>query len=325
MTDAYHAVCNSPPMCALSTLNTRSCSSERDFVTGSIKYSINGLDIRFEADDIGDVIRTFDSNTMKTLDILTLYLTKSKSRDTLGNDEAPTVIIPLSEYLSLCGRNNTKPNRDRARTALDEAFETLFAVRIAYRSKTKAARKRVEISGDTRICVEKGSINNNIIYFRFSPKMARYLLESFITVFDTRIFALDERNPNTYALARKLLTHYGMDTNIKNRTNGRLNLKTALCSCPMIPPPDTVKTSDRHVYRRTVAPLIDALDRIRAKTGLRYTLMREGGCISADDIRMGGIDDVYISFYFEGYPDQNDRIKSKDKARRKAQKKAAEV
>lgn len=312
-------------MCALSTLNTRNCSFDRNFITGNITYHTGGLDVKFISehppDNLDGFIYSFDSNTMKTLDILTVYLTRDKNRNNLRDDESPVVLIPLAEYLALCGKKDTKPNRDRARKALGEAFEVLFAVRLAYKSKGKAARNRVDISGDTRICVDKGCINNNIIYFRFSPKMARYLLDSFITMFDTRIFALDERNPNAYALARKLLTHYGMDSNIKNRTSGKIKLKTALMSCPMIPLVSEVKETDRHIYRRTVAPIIDALDRIQEKTGLRYSLMRDGISIKANEIKADDIDSVYIVFYFEGYPDQLERIREKEAARRKSRQK----
>lgn len=330
-TERYQPVYNSQAISLLSRFNTNCATGEPNIITGNVTYNIDDLKITITNDEAKDVETSalfiaFTPNTAKVLDVFSIILARKYQPETLGKDIAPEIQLTIDEYLTLCGKPITKSNRDSARKVISKALQTLYTANLSFKEKIKG---KIKTFMDMRLCTKKGVIENNVVVFRFTPEFAQYSVSSYITNLDTRILQLDSNNQNAYPLYRKLLTHYGMDQNIKNGNNNILSVKTALESCPDIPTYETIKTTDRH-YSRIPESLITALECISKKTNMKwefYTQNKEPIGDDVSEITPKEFLNLYIKFELEEFPDQSERIKEKEKERKRkeqARKREAE-
>ena len=330
-TERYQSVYNSQAMSLLSRFNTNCVTGEPNVITGNVTYNIDDLKVTITNDEAKDeetiaLFIAFTPNTAKVLDVLSLMLARKIPPKSLEKDIAPEVQFTIDEYLSLCGKPLTKSNRDSARKIITKALQTLYTTNLSFKEKIKGKNKTFF---DMRLCTKKGVIDNNVVVFRFTPEFAQYIVSSYITNLDTRILQLDSNNQNAYPLYRKMLTHYGMDNNIKRGNNNIISVKAALENCPDIPTYETIKATDRH-YSRIPESLITALECISKKTNMKwefYTQNKEPIGDDVSEITPKEFLNLYIKFELEEFPDQSERIKEKEKERKRkeqARKRKAE-
>ncbi len=132
---------------------------------------------------------------------------------------------------------------------------------------------------------------------------------------------IDERNPNTYPIARKMKDHFGNDTNVRRGTNTILSVKTLLENAPTIPTIEEVNNTNRLWRDRIQTPLENALDNVpMLKNGWQYCNAKQEA-LSEDQLDIPDyltFSKLYISFEFEGEPDQTERRERKEIKRQKA-------
>lgn len=197
-------------------------------------------------------------STQKLLDTLIIYLTKSnsirKERDSLTTQ----VEIPLEEYFNLCGVAKSSASIKKARLKLNEDLRVLYSMSLEWREKKGSKTHDFDMM---RICY-RAAVRQSVIKVDFAPQWAEYLTSSYLTRYPLNILKLDERNPNSYHLARKMAVHYSISANVKKGTNNILSVPSLLEVCNDIPDIETVKAGSRKVHRDIILPFENALDSI---------------------------------------------------------------
>lgn len=125
--------------------------------------------------------------------------------------------------------------------------------------------------------VTSAEIKDGCIFLAFSPEMANYLLNSYIMKFPTGLLAVDDRNPNAYAVGRKLAEHYYNTTNQRNKRNSIIAVATVL-DCTDLPSVEFVKRKMQGAYKRKIIqPFIQALKAVEKVADLKWEFCAAGG------------------------------------------------
>lgn len=237
----------------LSQISTRSSSANIDAITGVA--TISSGDFKVFIEGYRNLAAGLRISSHKLLDACAIALTRQN--DFRGEGELlTTVIIPLDEYVKMLGKPETKSTMDEVRKRVKEDLETLYSVSIEWREKSG---KNVKDYAKMRIVSSHGIKRGNI-HVGFSPEFAKYLTGSYIMQYPTALLKIDERNPSTYHLGRKLLLHFSMDNNRKKGTSNMIGVRALLSVCPDIPSYEEVMQSGRHTDRRIKSPFEEALN-----------------------------------------------------------------
>lgn len=203
-------------------------------------------------------------SVFKLFDALGLvFAQKNNYRDPEGAQNT-TVRLHMDDYLKLLGKETTKANRDFLRRQVKEDLDTLY-------------KMSVEWEGDNgkkfykcRICQEIGFVQENVIQFVFTQKLADCLVRAYAVPFPLALFGIDARNKNSYIIARKVMLTIG---NHYNNTNGKsciLSIQTLLEACPTIPAYGSASVKQRGFSNEIVKPLEAAMDGISEYASWHY-------------------------------------------------------
>ena len=223
----YVAMFNGIATNQLTSINTNFISPTIDAITGNATIDQGTLKVFIDRYSELKGIRT---STLKLLDTCTMYLTKQNKYR--GNTEKinTNIIIPLEQYMTLCGIPLTKSSKDKTRRKVKEDLETLFHMSLEW---TESSGRKIKDFSKMRICDNVGILRGNI-NFNFSKNMASYLTGAYIMQYPVELLKVDERNSNLYPLGRKLLLHYSMNNNRKKGTYNIISVKSLLEVCPGI-------------------------------------------------------------------------------------------
>ena len=246
--------------------------------------------------------------------------TKSNHRNSLQPNLA--VSIPLEDYVRLTKGpdvNITKTLIDNTRKKIKRDLDILF-----YSSFEWTENRRGESKGYMGIhLLSMRGIKNGIIFANFTPEFAKCLLDSYVmTAVPNDFYAMDERNPNAYSLAWKLITHNSIDNNQKANTANILNVGRLLKSLPDIPTVEEVLSSDRHITNRIIDPFEAALDSIPIISHWEYC--SSGGAVlpnkQAEFSSYEDFANSYIKYEIANAPDHKSRIQTKQDKQTKKKK-----
>lgn len=246
-------------------------------------------------------------STHKLLDICTLALAKQNNYRSSGPLNT-AVVVPLEEYLELCGKPVTASSKKEARKKIKEDLETLFHISLEW---SEPSGKKTRDFAKMRICDSIGIKNGNIM-LNFTAPMASYLNSSYIMQYSTQLLQVDERNANSYPLGKKLLQHNSMENNIKKGTANIISVKSALEACPDIPTYEEVMSKARQIDQKIKAPLERALNSLPFIT---WEYSNSKGKPLTEE-QLGSTDyksfeKLYIHFQILGAPDQSERLQKK--------------
>lgn len=280
----------------LSQISTRTTSPDVDAITGVATISAEDFKVFIEGyQNLSGGLRV---STHKLLDVCAINLTRQN--DFRGEGELQTaVMIPLEDYMRLCGIPLTKPSKDKTRRRVQEDLEALYSVSIEWREKSG---KSVKDYAKMRIVSAQG-IKSGMIHVGFSPEFAKYLTNAYIMQYPIALLKVDERNPNSYHIGRKLLLHFSMDNNQKKGTANIVGVRALLSACPDIPDYEDVMASDRHTDRRIRTPLEDALNALDFITweyvNSKSAPLADGQILNTtfDEFR-----ELYVRFTVKNYP-----------------------
>lgn len=286
----------------LSQIRTRSSPPTVDIITGTATITDGEYNVFFEK--YNKLTAGLRISTHKLLDVCTIALTAGNHFRGDGNPET-SVCIPLDTYMRLCGIPLTKPSKDKLRRRLQEDLEILYNISIEWSEKVG---KNTKNYAKMRIVTSQG-IKNGKIYVGFSPEFAKYLTGAYIMQYPKALLKIDERNPSSYYLGRKLLLHYSIDNNQRQGTANIISVRALLEICPDIPTYDEVVSGDRHVDRLIKTPFENALDALDFITweysnakGVPLSDRQLASTTYADFINL------YIKFTVEDFPDPTARL-----------------
>lgn len=283
----------------LSQISTRRNVPDVDAITGLATITTTGLTVFIEKyRNLEGGLRV---STQKLLDICTMKLTGQNHYR--GTGEMNTLVeIPLDDYMSMCGVPMTKPSKDKTRRKVKEDLETLYNTSMEW---TESTGGQLKDFSKTRICDYIG-IKNGRILFNFSKPLAAYLTHAYITQYPHALLRLDERNPSSYHLGRKLLLHHGIDNNRERGTHEILSVRVLLENAPDIPSYDEVMAGDRHLDKRIITPFQNALDALHEILDWEYCNAKGVPLTEeqSQNFNYGVFIESYVKFMVKDYPER---------------------
>lgn len=292
----------------LSQINTRSSTPIIDAITGVA--TIASGDFKVFIEQYNTLTGGLRISTHKLLDACAIALTAQSHYRGTGELNT-TIAIPLAEYMSMCGIPLTKPSKDKARRRVQEDLEALYSISIQWKERSG---KNTKDYAKMRVIASQG-IKRGTIYVGFSPEFADYLTHAYIMQYPTALLKVDERNPNSYHIGKKLLLHHSIDNNRRRKTANLISVKALLEACPNIPTYEEVMREDRHVDQQIVKPLENALNALPFITW-EYANAK-GVALTEEQLKSGSFADfiaLYVHFTVTDMPDQTDALASGDEA-----------
>ena len=321
----FVAMLNGPATNELTSISTRSNRPEPVRMSGEGLIQQGSVSVFI--DSYKEITGELRTSTHKLLDALTMVLTQQNNYRGKETDLKPTVSIPLEHFMELCGIPLTKPSKDKTRKKVKEDLETLYHLSLKW---TEASGQNTRDFAKMRLCDKIGIVKGSIV-FSFSQDMANYLTNAYIMQYPIELLKVDERNPNSYHIGKKLLLHNSIDNNRAKGTNNRLSVLKLLEACPDIPDYEQVLNSDRALDRRIKTPLEAGLDSLPF---VKWEYCTAKGVPLTDEeaqaINFNTFKQLYIQYEVIGGPDQTPRLErkrerkeqSKENAKRTQRKKA---
>lgn len=256
------------------------------------------------------------------------YLTNSSGEIDTKSDNPDInrfVSFTLEEWQEMQGAPLTKATENEIRERVKADVRTILNTTIEWEEVSKrtiAERKKAEQAGIVKKwrrrwtgvnLVTAAEIEDNKISIAFSPEMANYLLNSYITQYPTGLLTIDDRNPNAYAIGRKLAEHYYNDTNKRNKRNGILSI-SAILECTDLPTMERVKRNHNGRYKDfIITPFIKALQAAEKAISLQWRFGNAGGeDLRPDQHPESKIADFESAYILYSLPEKTKRSKSKE-------------
>lgn len=244
--DKFRTTKQGPATNALTKISTvRNKSIVVDAITGLATIERGGLTVHI-ADYVSKDIK-LKASTHRLLDALTVRFAETGGK-------GPTVEMPLSEYMELCGLSDAK----EARKQVKEDLEALYSLTLSYKGKGKHSLDFV----DFRLCDSKGIVNG-VIFFNFSRPLYGVLMQYPIMRLPNEYFKLNsKRNPNSSYFLRKISEQKNM--NAGTPTADIISVQTLLNSTDELPRYEDIASTGR-IDQRIIRPFerdLDALSNI---------------------------------------------------------------
>lgn len=319
----FMALFNSPATNELTRTHTqgRGKSLQVDAITGRATVKKGRTDIFIsEYEKLRSGLRP---STHKLLDASTIQLAMQNEYKGSGEMKR-TVVMDLEDYMRLCGRTITKPNKDKMRREINQDLDTLYQVSLRW--EENAGKGRTEDYEETRIIERKGFKRGKVL-LTFTESISEYLRQSYIFNIPTTLFKLDSKNPTAYYIGRKLSIHFGIDANRARDTHNIISVKKLLEHAEDTIPSyeDVIGTKGQQLEQRIMQPLEKALDTLEMEGIIQWEWCNSKKTQLTDE-QLFEMDyytfiDLYIHFEVMNYPDQTLRIESKEAKKKKSSKK----
>lgn len=190
----------------------------------------------------------------KLLDLCAIALTAQN--EYRGAGEVRTFVsLDLEEYMRHVGTPLTKPSKDKARIRVKEDLETLYNISLEWREPRGG---RLRDYAKMRLITSQG-IKSGRILVNFSPEMAAYLTQAYIMHYPLALLKVNDKNANAYAIGRKLLVHYSMNSRKGRPGAAVISVRKILEAAPDIPSREEVMASGRQLDQRIRGPFEKAL------------------------------------------------------------------
>lgn len=304
---AFAKMLNGPATNQLTNISAQMNPPTVDAITGNATIEQGTLKVFI--DGYNELTAGLRTSTYKLLDVCTLALTQQNGYRPKEDKLNTTVLIPLEQFMELCGKPITKPSKDKTRRKVKEDLNTLYKISMEW---TENSRNKIRDFEKMRLCDRVGIVGGNI-KFVFSSDMASYLTNSYVMQYPMELLKVDERNPNSYPLGKKLLLHNSMDNNKKKGTDNILSVKSLLAACPDIPSYDQVLAAGRQLEQRIKSPFETALNSLSTIITWEYCNAK-GAALTDEQLQAldyNSFENLFIKFNVIGAPDQTARLEAK--------------
>lgn len=314
----FTAMLNGTATNQLTNISTRSNPPIVDAITGNATIEQGTLKVFI--DSYNELTGGLRTSTHKLLDACTIALTQQNNYRGKDREINPIVTIPLERFMKLCGIPLTKPSKDKTRRKVKEDLETLYHISMEW---TETSGRKTKDFAKMRVCDRIALVRGNII-FSFSADMAKYLTNSYIMQYPVELLKVDERNPNSYHIGKKLLLHNSIDNNRRKGTANILSVKSLLEVCPDIPTYEQVLATGRQLDQRIRTPFETALNSLSSFISWEYCNSK--GVPLTEEQLLATDYSTFIKLFIKvdvlGAPDQTARLEARaEEAKARADKK----
>lgn len=264
-----------------------------------------------------------DLKTHKLLDMCVLKITPNITPPTSPQELLPekdrTIKITAKQYMDLTGLKDKK----EAAKQLKEAAERLYNVSLKFDMEVMypGKRKKEVEHWERRILEAKAIWNRGEVALIFTQPLWHYFQSAALMPINKNIFKINGKyNPNSYFFADKLLSHHNM--NLTKPNANRISVSTLL-NAPTIPSYEEVAKSDRHFDKRIIAPFERDLDALMFP---EYGILEsweycnaKGEPLTDEQLDLKNYEvfsQLLLNFELKDYPDQTERIKKMQAAKK---------
>lgn len=263
------------------------------------------------------------------------------------------VYLDANGYAKLCGEDFTPKDdtpaelqrvkkrrqyfRKNIKNDLDDLMKVLFTGKEKKgNQETAYSRMRIISSYATKTEKQDG-VKTDIFCITFDTNAAKYLVNSYVLDYPSSLLRIDNRNPNMYSLAMKMIEHSSMDANDQRGTSGTISVKTALENMVKIISYEQQAENQRNWKRLIKKPLEDILDGLKAIDVLEKWQYRRPRAekIETLDAKQAGqlswesFEDLNIDYIIKNQPNHTARRQRKkekiEEAKEKANKREARI
>lgn len=262
--DKFRTTKQGPATNALTKISTiRNKSITIDTITDLATIERGGLTVQI-TDYVSKGIK-LKASTHRLLDALTVRFAETGGK-------SPTVEIPLSEYMELCGLSDAK----EARKQVKEDLEALYSLTLSYTGKGKHSLN----FADVRLCDAKG-IMNGVIFLNFSRPLYGVLMQYPIMRLPNEYFKLNsKRNPNSSYFLRKISEQKNM--NAGTPTENIISVQTLLNSTDELPRYEDIASTGR-IDQRIIRPFERDMDALHNTLSWEYCHSK-GAPLTAEEL-----------------------------------------
>ena len=314
----YVAMLNGTATNQLTSISTRSNRPIVDMITNTATIQQGSVSVFI--DNYNKITGELRTSTHKLLDALTMLLTQQNNYRGKEAELKPTVSLPLEHFMELCGIPITKPSKDKTRKKAKEDLETLYHLSIEWKEQSG---KNTRDFAKMRLCDKIGIVKGNIV-FSFSQDMANYLTNAYIMQYPIELLKVDERNPNSYHIGKKLLLHNSIDNNRAKGTANIISVKKLLEACPDIPTYEQVLATGRQLDQRIKAPFEAGLNSLSSFVSWEYCNSK-GIPLTEEQLQATDYNtfiQLFIKFDVADTPDQTPRLERKRERKAQSEKTA---
>lgn len=172
---------------------------------------------------------------------------------------SPIASIPLKEYAEMTGKKDLKELRNRTKSDL----QVLKRVKFSYTPKKKTKGNNQDYMNIYLFGGTEGIKNGNIM-FKFNDDFFRIFADqkNFLYIPTEVLQSNEKKNPNTYLLYKKIISHKRMNLGKKNENI--IKVKTLYEYCVTLPRYEEVmNTTGKQVNQRIIEPFERDLDIIQ--------------------------------------------------------------
>lgn len=325
----YSKILQVPALLTLATINQRRNPVTLDDLTKQARASGKGITVlddrkpdKQETDE--EIIAAFETrlkkvNNMTALKLLDLYRMDQANNRPYGNPDT-NFNLDIVDFMKQCGIPNTPASYKRT-----------------LRNLTEVGRAWYEISldlddGNTRqslrMLQEKAESRSGRFTFRFTERLAGYLVKSFIGYYHPSLLKMDERNPNAFFMGSKLQLHYSILSNHQKGTANIISVKALteeLETKGTLPSYEEVKAGARQYSQRIIKPFEAALNSIDFLETWEYCNAKKKPLTKEQktNFTYATFIDCYITFTLRDAPDLTEAVQNKAKKDAEREAKAA--
>lgn len=325
----YSKILQVPALLTLATINQRRNPVTLDDLTKQARASGKGITVlddrkpdKQETDE--EIIAAFETrlkkvNNMTALKLLDLYRMDQANNRPYGNPDT-NFNLDIVDFMKQCGIPNTPASYKRT-----------------LRNLTEVGRAWYEISldlddGNTRqslrMLQEKAESRSGRFTFRFTERLAGYLVKSFIGYYHPSLLKMDERNPNAFFMGSKLQLHYSILSNHQKGTANIISVKALteeLETKGTLPSYEEVKAGARQYSQRIIKPFEAALNSIDFLETWEYCNAKKKPLTKKQktNFTYATFIDCYITFTLRDAPDLTEAVQNKAKKDAEREAKAA--
>lgn len=238
--------------------------NKRGHASVTVEFEIKEQDEAKIKQQVDTALASWRTSTKKMLDYAVIKLTEQNTHVKRGKKvdlrEINTLItFSLEDWCKLRGAPITEASLDHERTRAKEDCDTLVHTHFKWEKKSRGRLDKY----DGLNPIQRAVVENNQISIRLSQDLSAYMLQAPISPYRIKLLSTDERNPNAYALARKL----GDYANIKSNSDKRQNKPaenqykisvSALLECTSILKPEAVSNGD--YKQKIITPFLSAMN-----------------------------------------------------------------
>lgn len=263
------------------------------------------------------------------------------------------VYLDANGYAKLCGEDFTPKDdtpaelqrvkkrrqyfRKNIKNDLDDLMKVLFTGKEKKGNQETAYSRMRMISSYATKTEDRDGVKTDIFCITFDTNAAKYLVNSYVLDYPSSLLRIDNRNPNMYSLAMKMIEHSSIDGNDRRGTSGTISVRTALENMVKITSYEQQAESQRNWKRLIKKPLEDILDGLKAISVLdkwQYRQPRANKIETLDAIQAGQLsweefEDLNIDYIIKDQPDHTARRQRNqekiEQAKEKAEKREARI